>query len=162
MIPPIPHIRVLWRPEQFTRIANPGFETNTTGWSVAAGINEAGTSITRTTADAHSGTACGLLTVTSGASGTYGVNFDLGTERFDREDQYGTTYAAVVWLKLSASDGHPLWSLVLGSEGTVADRATLVCRVSQVWQSFRVLWRPTASRTDVQLAIMQHKRIDLT
>src|SRR5215831_19228661 len=70
---PLPHVRVLWRPEQFTRVSNPGFETSTAGWSVAASINAAGTSITRITTDHYRGTACGQL-VTTATLGS-GCNF---------------------------------------------------------------------------------------
>ena len=33
---PIPSVRVLWRPEQFNRVTNGTFETNTTGWATTA------------------------------------------------------------------------------------------------------------------------------
>ena len=48
---PIPSVRVLWRPEQYNRVTNGTFETNTSGWVATAGINAAGTSITRITTD---------------------------------------------------------------------------------------------------------------
>ena len=87
---PLVHTRIAWRPEQFNRCTNPGFETDTTGWSVAAGINSAGTSITRITTDSHSGSACGSLVTTSTAgSGFYAPTL------FDRYADFTLTPAAM-------------------------------------------------------------------
>lgn len=147
---PKPHVRILFRPDAFSRVANPGFETNTTGWSVSAGINGAGTSITRITTDAHTGSACGSL-VTAATAGS-GVNFDLGTARYWQESAYGTAYVVVAWLKWVS--GPTRARLVLGSEGTSSDRATLVITdLTEQWTPYRVVWYPSANRTDAQLAI---------
>lgn len=147
---PLPHIRVLWRPSQFTRIDNAGFESSTTGWSVSAGINAAGTSITRTTADSHASTACGVL-VTTSTDGS-GVNFDLGSDTYFSAAAYGTMYTAVVWLKRVS--GATKAKIILGSQGTAADRAELDIDLRDQWQAYRVNWLPTANRTDAQLAIV--------
>jgi hypothetical protein len=149
---PRPHVRALWRPEQFNRIANPGFETNTTGWSVAAGINGAGTSITRITSDSHEGSACGQL-VTPATAGT-GVNYDLGSDIYYRGDQTGAIYAAVMWLKRIS--GPRLAKLVLGSQGTSSERDELVITdLADDWRPYQLLWSPrSANVTDAQLALV--------
>lgn len=146
---PLPHVRVCWRPEQFTRITNPGFETNTTGWAVTAGINAAGTSITRITTDHQTGSACGQL-VTTATDGS-GVNFDLGSDRYFVAATYGTAYVAVVWLKRVS--GATKAKLILGSLGTSSDRAELDIDLRDKWTPYRVVWMPSASRTDAELAI---------
>ena len=147
---PLPSVRVAWRPEQHTRIANGTFETNTTGWATTAGINAAGTSITRITTDAHSGSACASV-VCSSTDGS-GVNFDLGSETFFSEASYGAVYVAVAWLKRSS--GSRRAKLILGSEGTSSDRATLtITDLPDAWTPYVIRWLPTGTRTDVQLAI---------
>jgi hypothetical protein len=147
---PTPHIRVLWRPDQFTRCTNGTFETNTTGWATTAGINAAATSITRITSDAHSGSACASVVTT--ATDTSGVNFDLGADPYYEEDRYGTTYAAVVWLKRVSGSGQV--RLTLGSLGTSTDRRTvLINELPFIWTPYKVVWMPSGTRTDVELAI---------
>ena len=147
---PLPSVRVAWRPEQFNRVSNPGFETNTTGWSVTAGINAAGTSITRITTDSHSGSACAsvVCTTTDGS----GTNFDMGSDRYYAEASYGAVYVAVVWLKRVS--GSRRARVILGSEGTSSDRATLtITDLPDAWTLYVIRWLPTANRTDVQLAV---------
>jgi hypothetical protein len=148
---PLLHARILWRPEQFDRCANGGFESSTSGWSVAAGINAAGTSITRITTDAHSGSACAELV--TAATADSGANYDLGSYTFFAEASYGAVYAAIVWAKWVSG---PRWvRLILGSEGTSSDRGTLVIpELSSDWRPYRVLWMPAGNRTDAQLAIV--------
>lgn len=147
---PLPHVRVLFRPAAFDWVTNPGFETNTTGWSVSAGINAAATSITRITTDDHSGSASGSLVTTTTVNS--GVNFDLGSTRFWQESTYGTAYVGLVWLKWVS--GPTRARLILGSEGTSSDRATLtITDLAADWTPYRVVWYPSASRTDAQLAI---------
>jgi len=147
---PQPTTRVLWRPEQFNRVSNPGFETNTTGWSVSAGINAAGTSVTRITTDSHSGSACASVVCTS--TDTSGVRFDLGSDRYYVEASYGCVYVATVWLKRTS--GSRRARVILGSEGTSADRATLtITDLTDSWAPYTVRWLPSANRTDAQLAV---------
>src|SRR3990167_6889778 len=146
---PLPVVRCLWRPEQFNRCDNPGFENNLGGWSVAAGINAAGTSITRITTDFQAGAAC--ASVVTGTNDGGGVNFDLGADTYYPEATYGTVYAALVYLKWSA--GARKIKLIMGSEGTGADRASTTITLQDAWTPYRVLWMPTAARTDAQVAI---------
>jgi hypothetical protein len=148
-VTPLPEVRALWRPEQFTRVTNGGFETNTTGWSVSAGINAAGTSITRITTDFWEGSACGSLVC--GTTDGGGVNFDLGADRYFTEATYGSIYVAVVWLKLVSGSGRA--RLILGSEGTTTDRATTTIDLVEAWRPYVVRWFPSGDRTDAQLAI---------
>lgn len=147
---PQPSVRVLWRPEQFTRVSNPIFASATTGWAVTAGINAAGTSITRITTDFYEGSACGSLVC--GTTDGGGVNFDLGADRYFAEASYGAAYIAVVWLKRTS--GSRRARVILGSEGTAADRVTLlITDLVDSWAPYTVRWLPTADRTDAQLAI---------
>lgn len=147
---PQPHVRILFRPDAFNRVSNPSFETNTTGWSVSAGINAAGSSITRIAADPVLGSACGEL-VTTTTTGS-GVNFDLGSQRYWQEVFYGTAYVAIVWLRRTT--GSRRARVILGSEGTSSDRATLtITDLPDDWTPYRVVWHPTGTRTDAQLAI---------
>ena len=149
---PLPSVRVLWRPQQFNRVTNPDFETNTTGWSVSAsGVNKGGTSVTRITTDKHAGSAS--AEVVCPATYQAGVAFDLGSDRYYSEPSYGCVYIAVVWLKRMS--GSKVVQLVLGSEGTSTDRATLVITdLADSWQPYTIRWLPTGSRTDAQLAIV--------
>jgi len=150
---PIPHVRVLWRPEQYNRVANPGFEVDTTGWSVSAGINGAGTSITRITTDDRTGLACGQL-VTTATAGS-GVNYDLGAWGYYPEKDYGTIYAVTAWLRWVS--GPRICKLVLGSQGTTSQRDELVITdLADQWTPYRLLWSPrgTTVITDAQLALV--------
>ena len=148
--------RIAWRPEQFNRVTNPGFESATTGWSVAAGINGAGTSITRITTDFHSGVASGSLVTP--ATALTGVNFDFGTDTFFLSGYH--FYRFVVWLK--SASGTTQARLIVGSEGTSADRASRDISLTNQWQPFFVDWAPTANRTDVQLAIVNIPAVAMT
>ena len=143
------YVRCLLRPDAFDRVSNPGFETNTTGWSVSAGINGAGTSITRITTDAHTGSACGSLVCGTGGEG--GVNYDFGSTRFWTEATYGTMYVALVWLKRVS--GARRARIVLGSEGSGDITRYIITDLADEWRPYRVVWCPTGDRTDVQLAI---------
>lgn len=159
LVTPIPSVRVLWRPEQFNRVSNPGFESNTSGWSASAGINAAGSAISRSTSNVISGTASGQVdcTTTDGS----GVNFDFGSDRFYREADYGAIYVAVVWMKRIS--GSTRARIILGSEGTAADRATLtITDLVDAPRAYVVRWLPTANRTDVQLAITNGSAEELT
>lgn len=147
---PLPEVRIAWRPEQFTFVTNGTFETNTSGWSTSAGINAAGTSITRITTDFHSGAASASV-VCSATDGS-GVNFDMGSTTFWDEGDYGPIYIAVVWMKRVS--GGKRAKITLGSEGTSSDRATLtITDLTDAWAPYTVRWLPTANRTDVQLAV---------
>lgn len=147
---PLPAVRVAWRPEELNRVTNPGFETDTTGWATTAGINAAGTSITRVTTDSRSGSAS--ASVVCGATFGSGVNWDFGSARFFPEASHGAVYVATGWIRRAS--GSRRARVILGSEGTPADRATLVLRdLPDAWVPFRVAWLPTAARTDVQLAV---------
>lgn len=159
LVTPVSSVRVLWRPEQFNRVSNPGFESNTSGWSASAGINAAGSAISRSTSNVISGTASGQVdcTTTDGS----GVNFDFGSDRFYREADYGAIYVAVVWMRRIS--GSTRARIILGSEGTAADRATLtITDLVDAPRAYVVRWLPTANRTDVQLAITNGSAEELT
>ena len=155
----MPTTRVLWRPGQFSRVLNTGFETDTSGWAITAGINAAATSITRVTTDYWSGAASASVVCTSTLNS--GVNYDLGSARFYSEASYGCVYTAEVRLKRSS--GSRRARITLGSLGTSSDRATLaIDHLTDAWQTYSVRWLPTANRTDVELAVMNDSGEALT
>lgn len=150
--------RIAWRPDQFNLVTNPGFETNTSGWSVSAGINGAGTSITRITTDFHGGAACGQLVCP--ATALTGVNWDFGSQPFFANATYFSVYRFVVWLK--STSGTTLARLIVGSEGTSADRASKDILLTTEWRPYFIDWAPTATETDVQLAIVNIPAVAMT
>lgn len=150
---PFPSVecRIAWRPEQFNRVTNPGFETNTTGWSVSAGaLHGAGTSITRITTDDHSGSASASLVLP--ATAETGVDFDFGSAPFFASSYGLHYYRFAVWLK--SVSGTTQARLVIGSEGTADDRAERDITLTPEWRAYFVDWAPSATRTDVQLAVL--------
>lgn len=157
---PAPSIeaRFAWRPEQLNRVTNPGFETNTAGWAVTAGINGAGTSITRATADFHSGVASATLVCP--ATAETGGNYDFGAQSFFALSTYRSVYRFVLWAKHFS--GTTLARLIVGSEGTSSDRAARDITLTTEWQPFFVDWAPSATRTDVQLAIVNVPAVAMT
>lgn len=149
LVTPLPSVRVLWRPEQFTRVSNGDFALDVSGWSVSSGINAAGAVIARITTDAHSGSACASVVCTE-ADGS-GVNWDFGSDPFLPEAGYGAIWLATGWIKRVSGSTNA--KVILGSEGTSTDRATLEVTLTEAWQPFALRWLPLASRTDAQLAI---------
>lgn len=156
--PPMIEARIGWRPDQFNRVTNPGLETDTSGWAVTAGINGAATSITRITTDFHGGSACASLVCP--ATALTGCNFDFGSQAFLASTYGRHFYRFVVWLK--AVSGTPYARLIVGSEGTSSDRASKDIVLNGDWQPFFVDWAPSATRTDVQLAIVNIPAVAMT
>lgn len=150
--------RIGWRPEQFNRVTNSGFETDTSGWSVSAGINGAATSITRITTDFHTASASASLVCP--ATALTGANFDFGSDSFFSVSTYKSVYRAVLWAK--SVSGTTKARLIFGSEGTASDRASKDITLTTAWQPFYVDWAPSATRTDVQLAIVNIPAVAMT
>lgn len=138
-------VRIDWRAVGFSTITNDGFETNTTGWVVTAGINAAATSLTRITTDAYVGSACAEL-VTTATSGS-GTNFDFGTTTFTS----GRTYRFRVYLK--SVSGTTSARILIGSLGTPADRASWTGTITTSWAVYSVDWTPSANRTDAEAVV---------
>lgn len=154
----IPEIRVDWRGNGHNSITNDIFETDTSGWSVAAGINAAGTTITRIAGSGYSyhdsintvaggRTRCGEL-VTTGTNGS-GVKYVI-TGTFVS----GRTYRFRV--QLQSVSGTTAGKITLGSLGTGADRATTTYTLTTSFVTYTVDWTPSGNRTDVQVAIMNN------
>ena len=145
-------VRATWRPEQFDRATNGDFEAgDTTGWSVSAGINGAGTSITITSTDSYRAGYCGRLQAAAGSE--TGGHYDLGADRYFRDDHHSTRYVARVALKRNS--GTRQVKLILGSLGTSTDRAELeIDELEDVWREYLVAWRPSGDRTDAEVAIV--------
>ena len=141
---PTIEVRVDWRKAGFAVLSNDGFETDTAGWSVAAGINAAATSITRTLRTSRAGVASADLLTT--ATLTSGCNFAL-TGTFTS----GRTYRfriAIQW-----DSGTTKARLRFGSLGTAADRATSAMTLTTSYVLYTVDWTPTADRTDAQVTV---------
>ena len=120
---------VTWRPEQFDRVTNPGFEVDTTGWA-----GDSGGSIARVTTDAHSGVAC--LSVTAAGAGDGAVHSMTGTFF---SQAYGARYVATFWARRFS--GARRWAMELGDSG--GDVATVeLPDLSDAWRRYTVTWRP--------------------
>jgi hypothetical protein len=144
MPPPLADVRIDWRADGFSSLANDGFETNTTGWSVAAGIQAAATSITRTVSGAYMGTAVGRL-VTTSTNGSGVKNIIGGTFTS------GRTYRFRVALK--SVSGTTAAKILIGSLGTPGDRASTTMTLTTGWLLYQVDWTPSSNRTDVQVNV---------
>lgn len=115
-------------------IANPSFETNTTGW--------AGT-ITRVASDPKFGSA--HATINANAAG---VTYNL-TGTF----KAGKTYDFRIYFKLGTA-AYSSIATTLGSSGTPADATTVGgTTVTSSWVSHQGSWTPSADRTDAILSI---------
>ena len=128
-------------------ITNPSFETNTTGWSVAAQANvcAAATSITRITTDSYIGTAC--------AEVVFGVTNDAGA-RFAITGTFtsGVTYGFALALKTVS--GATDFKIKLVSTGTPASlNAVQTVTATSSWQRFNFTVTPTGTVSDVYLAV---------
>lgn len=154
MAVPTTQILIDWRALGLNRVSNGGFETDTSGWSVAAGINAAGTSISRITTDHYLGAACAEL-VTTATNGS-GCNWDFGSSQFVS----GRTYRFTVWLKRVS--GTTAGKIIIGSEGTPADRANSTFTLTTGWVRYSVDWTPSSTRTDVQLVVTNNAASTLT
>jgi hypothetical protein len=142
MATPVIEIRVNWRNEGFNVIVNDGFEFDTSGWSTAAGIASAATSLTRVTAQHYVGSAAGRV-VTTATNGS-GVKYDFGTQTFTS----GRTYRFRLYAQ--AVSGTTSAKIIIGSLGTPADRATATMTLTGSWTVYTVDWTPTGTRSDVE------------
>lgn len=142
---PVLELHVGWRSGELNTITNDSFEVDTSGWSVAAGINGLATSITRTVADFWEGIAAADL-VTTATSGS-GVNWDTGTTTFTSGRAYRFK------LRVKSVSGTTSAKLIIGSEGTPGDRATATMTITTAWVEYAVDWTPSANRTDVQAVL---------
>lgn len=147
-MPPIPDVRIDWRGDGFSAITNDSFVTDTSGWSTAAGIQSAATSITRTTGD---GVLGGVTTntcaevVTTGTNGS-GVKYVLSGTFTS-----GRPYRFSVWLK--SVSGTTSAKILIGSLGTGGDRASSTMTITTSWVRYSVDWTPSGSRSDVQVNV---------
>lgn len=155
-MPTGPTIEVLidWRQVGFSAITNDGFETDTTGWAITAGINAAATSLTQITSDAYMGAGCASM-VTTATSGS-GINFDFGTTSFTS----GLTYRFRVYLK--SVSGSTAYSILIGSLGTSGDRASLTGTLTTSWAAYSVDWTPSGTRTDVEAIVTNNAAAVMT
>ena len=143
-------LRAAGRPEIYTRVSNGSFEADTSGWAVTAGINAAGTSVTRITSDAFTGSASAQVVTAAAASS--GVNYDFASWPFESDASCAVLVA--VRLRVKYVSGARGITVAIGSEGTSANRASRDVTLGSSWSEVMVLWRPQARVTDAQLALM--------
>lgn len=125
--------------------SNPGFESSTTGYTVAASIMGAGDSITRDTSDAYMGVGCGK--VDTKVVSQSGVSYPLtGSFLTTKSYRFG------VWLKRVSGASNLI--IKLGSIGTALNRATNQVTLTNpggsltgVWEYFSVDWTPSGGTT---------------
>jgi hypothetical protein len=135
-------------------LANDGFETDTSGWSVSAGIQGAATSITRTTGGSpYMGLAVGRL-VTTSTNGS-GVKFVLPGTFVS-----GFSYRFRVYLK--SVSGATTCGIRIGSLGTPGDRAVNTFTVTGTWTAYQVDFTPSANRTDIQVNVYTNSAAAMT
>lgn len=156
-MPPIPDIRVNWRGDGFSAVTNDSFVTDTSGWSVASGIQSAGSSITRVTGDGALGgvatnTCASLVTTATNGSGCKYVISGTFVS--------GRPYRFSVWLKWSS--GTTAAKILIGSLGTGADRASTTMTLTGTWTRYSVDWTPSGNRSDVQINITNNAASALT
>jgi hypothetical protein len=115
---------------------NPSFETNATGWATTVTTRiAAGGTLTRVTAQHHSGVAAGQVVTTAVAN--------EGLDYATLPAVSGQALTVAVWLKGNA--GGEALQLVLG-DGTVGS-ATAAATLTTSWQRFSVTLTPTATGT---------------
>jgi hypothetical protein len=141
---PLPEIRINFDALGLTRVANSGFEIDTTGWLVSAGIQSAATSITRTVSAPYMGLAVGrLVTTATNGSGCKFVMSSLFSS--------GVTYRFRVFLKSISGTTSAL--IRIGSLGTAGDRATATMVLTGSWAAYSVDFTPSGNRSDIQVNI---------
>jgi hypothetical protein len=153
MAVPLLDVRVNFDQLGLTRLANDGFETDTSGWSVAAGIQAAATSITRTVSAPYMGAAVGRL-VTTATNGS-GVKFVMSSSFSS-----GVAYRFRVYLK--SISGATTCGIRIGSLGTVGDRAVSTFTVTASWAAYSVDFTPTGNRTDIQVNVYTNSAAIMT
>ena len=144
MAVPLLDIRVNFDRLGLSRLANDGFETDTAGWSVAAGIQSLATSITRTVSAPYMGVAVGRLvtTATSGSGAKYVMASTFTS---------GRTYRFRVYLKSISGTTSAL--IRIGSLGTVGDQATATMTLTTSWAAYTVDFTPSGNRTDIEVDV---------
>ncbi len=118
---------------------NPGFETNTTGWTAT------GSTITRDTSSPDTGSASGRWDNT-GASDALGL-YDALACAFTGTFLAGVAYRVDVRLKASAAMSV---GIGLAQAGVDAGPGT-VCALTTSWATFSAVWTPTANRSSAKL-----------
>lgn len=128
-------------------ITNPSFETNTTGWSVAAqaNVNALATSVTRVTSDFYIGAAA--ADVVFPATVDAGVHFAI-TGSFVAGQTYG------FYIAIKALTGATDFRLKLTSTATPASLAvTKTFTATGSWQRIYMTATPSGTVSDVYLSI---------
>jgi hypothetical protein len=130
-------------------ITNPSFETNTTGWSVAAqaNVNALATSITRVTTDFFPTAGTAAADVVFPATLDAGARFAI-TGTFTS----GVTYGFAIAIK--SLTGATDFRVKLVSTGTPASlNSVQTITATTSWQRFNFTVTPTGTVSDVYLAI---------
>lgn len=129
-------------------ITNPSFETDTSGWSVAAdAFHAGGATITRVTTGAHKfGSAHAEIAVT--ASTTVGAHFAI-TGTF----LSGVAYQWLVWVNSNNAGGIGI-KVGVGSQGTPADFSQVTAVPTNTgYIVVSGTWTPSANRSDAHFYV---------
>lgn len=127
--------------------ANPGFETNTANWSVsvpATYLVSGGGTLTRVTAQFHSGAASGQLVTT--ATANQGAATSLAPSGGFKA---GQAYGAEIWVKGNA--GGEALQAFFGDNSADATLDSFTATTS--WQRRTLLWVPSADRVTGYLGV---------
>lgn len=139
----VPQLSILvdWRRVGLNLVANDDFEADTSGWSTAAGIASAATSITRVTPGMVGNAAAEVVTTSTNGSG---VKYDFGTTTFTS----GRTYRFRLYAR--SMSGTTSAKIIIGSLGAGADRSTTTMTLTTTYTAYSVDWTPGGNRTDVE------------
>jgi hypothetical protein len=120
-------------------VSNPGFETDTSGWTTSAqGPTNGGATLTRDTTTAATGSASGKV-VTPGAAPSEGISLDATNGYFHA--LAGQPYTLSIQIKASA----PAWLRLYMQDNQLGNGGVLKnIDASTSWQRFTLTWTPTA------------------
>jgi hypothetical protein len=140
----------LWRFDELTGatelVANPGFESNASGYDHAAGyFTAAASSLVRDTSSAHSGSASGAVTVPGSAA------YEGGRYRITYPFKAGVRYAFSVWVRSASATNNVNAALGIGSDNAGGSNGPLA--LSTTWKRITGTWTPTADRSSADLGV---------
>lgn len=125
------------------QVTNPGFEVDTTGWATGTIFMAAGGSLSRTTAQHHTGVAA--LSYTSTGTAGQGAGF-VFTSGFTFTA--GTTYTASCWVKGNAGGESAQVAM-----GVNADAGVTAVTLTTSWQLVSVSWTPLVTKAGNLVAL---------
>ena len=128
---------------------NPGFETNTTGWTATNSV------ITRDTSVFDSGTASGRWDKTGASDSLDAFPSSSITTALSGTFFAGVTYTLTMRIRASVDDflfGISLYPVIFGAT-SAANRTTSSSPIGAAWSTVNVSWTPTASTASASLTL---------